>query len=234
MIGKSTVSLDELMMAVREPELLDTLLDKDPRSVTPERAAEARIATTMPFGRNVSRRRELQPRSPAGSTAVSATDRRACLTISRTCRWPFFMLRPLRSTAEYGRSRWTMVEAEQLNDAELGLEARPIAADSAYWAAMDESRVGYADHLFTAAEDVLGAAVVIDNDRSPEDFKFVRLVSLIEATASELMARGWFDDADQAKADTLLRRLADVADRLVPVDFTFPTRLSERRRSPLY
>lgn len=123
---------------------------------------------------------------------------------------------------EYAAARSALLQAmqmaEQIGDRAQMFKAGAIVADCSFWAADSASEPATTERWLTQAMIDLVALEPLVQAEQRADFE--RFVSLTAATATEAMSVVW-TPLNEAQALELLGQLAGMADRVVPVDFTY-------------
>lgn len=108
------------------------------------------------------------------------------------------------------------VMGDEIGDREQAFKAAIIAADCSFWAAQASHPTAKSGLLLQTMEDIVAASGEADAGDAAE---YERYVSLLAATASEAMSTVWLDD--EARAQALLRQLAQAADRTIPTNYSY-------------
>jgi hypothetical protein len=208
--------LQELVEAASEGRLAEALESRS-AEITPELAAESRALFKQSLGAGNLDLAQFAAYVAAQAWLVLGDRKQAIVN-----RVDFNQVEYLRAETpeSYAAARDGLLEArgfaEEIGARDEAFKAATIAADCSYWAAQ-ASAPEHDELLLQAVADIVAASEVADAGARSE---LERFVSLLAAAASDAMSTVWLDDRE-ARAEQLLRQLAAVADRAVPVDFAY-------------
>jgi hypothetical protein len=107
--------------------------------------------------------------------------------------------------------------ADDIGARDQAFKAATLAADCSFWASEAAAPQESDDLLLQTLRDIVAASEVAHDDGGAD---FERYVSLLAAAANTAMSRIWSDERE-AEVNELLRQLAEVSDRTIPVDYRY-------------